>query len=132
MNNPIHIDGNKTYTKSNNVKYTRNCDNCGKQYTGWGRFFCSKKCRTQPKGEMSPSWKGVNITRQAGRERAVKLFPLEPCEICNNPKAERHHIDGNPVNNIRTNIMFLCRKHHILIEKRYLHMLKARGIVPLP
>ena len=41
-------------------------------------------------------------------------------------------VEGNPINNDRSNIMFLCRKHHVEIEKRHLHMLAARGLCPKP
>lgn len=70
------------------------------------------------KGSEHHSWKGDNVTKTTGRVRAEKMFKLEPCEICSSKKSERHHIDGNPINNDRENIMFLCRKHHIAIENR--------------
>ena len=132
MGVPLLVVGNSPYTKSKNVKYRRNCDTCGTEYTGWGRFFCSKKCRTQPRGAASHSWKGDDITKQTGRDRAVKMYGKHPCQECGAERAEIHHVDGNPVNNDRHNIMFLCRKHHILIENRHHHMLRARGIEPRP
>lgn len=54
----------------------------------------------------------------AGRIEARKLYP-DPifCEyetalgVCGK-KAERHHKDGNTHNNDRSNVRFLCRKHH--------------------
>lgn len=126
MNNPIIIIGNKIHKTSKNVKYKRKCNNCKKLYFGWGKFWCSKKCRQQPKGEESPFWKGNNITQQTGRWRAIKMFPHKPCEVCGSKNSERHHIDKNAINNNSNNIKYVCRKHHILIENRFLKMLKAQ------
>src|SRR4051812_30246617 len=33
-------------------------------------------------------------------------------------EAERHHKDGNPNNNARNNVAFLCRAHHIATDNR--------------
>ena len=118
MNNPIIIKGNFIHPTSKNVKYKRNCNNCKKLYTGWGKSWCSKKCIQRPKGEQSPSWKGDNITKQTGRWRAEKMYPLKPCEVCGSKKSERHHIDNNPINNSPENIMYVCRKHHVAIDNR--------------
>lgn len=128
--NVLWVTGDTPYTKSKNVKYRRNCNRCGTPYVGWGRFYCKPSCRIQPKGEESPSWKGDNITKQTGRGRAVAMYGKQPCEKCGKEKTDIHHIDSNPVNNERSNIMFLCRKHHIEIEQRHLHMLKNRHPKP--
>lgn len=45
------------------------------------------------------------------------MHPLEPCEVCGyfvagQGQTQRHHRDGNRLNNARENIAFLCRKHH--------------------
>lgn len=124
--NALFVTGDTVYLKSKNVKYRRNCNNCKKFYVGWGKYFCSKKCRLQPRGENSPSWKGDKVTFQTGRGRALKIYKRLPCQECGKEQSEIHHIDGNPVNNRIENIMFLCRKHHILIEKRHLKMLAGR------
>jgi hypothetical protein len=130
--NALYITGDTIYTKSKNVKYKRNCNNCGKPYVGWGKFYCKPSCRIMPKLENSPSWKGDAITFMSGRDRARKIYGQKPCEQCGKEKTDIHHIDGNPVNNERSNVMFLCRKHHVAIEKRYLHMLAARGLCQKP
>jgi len=53
--------------------------------------------------------------RKRGHKRALKLFPhIGPCVECGNEKAERHHIDDNPLNNVPTNIKALCRRCHTL------------------
>jgi hypothetical protein len=120
MNNPIVIKGNKIHRSSKNVKYNRKCNNCKQVYTGWGKYFCSKKCRMQPRGEESSSWKGDDIKVVSGRSRAERLFPLyKPCIVCGATKVDRHHLDYNTKNNKRNNIAFLCRTHHKAIHGPY-------------
>jgi hypothetical protein len=65
-------------------------------------------------GVANPSWKGNKI-KSKGHHRAQKRFKvLGTCEEpgCEVPAVLRHHKDGNPKNNIRGNLEFLCRKHH--------------------
>lgn len=53
--------------------------------------------------------------RARGHKQALKLFPIiGPCERCGAAKAERHHIDDNPLNNVPSNIKALCRRCHTL------------------
>jgi hypothetical protein len=45
------------------------------------------------------------------------MFPGEPCEVCGMPyggrgRVQRHHRDGDRLNNTRANVAFLCVKHH--------------------
>ena len=88
--------------------------------------FCNRSCtmnwRTKygdlnMRGEKHHLWKGENVSIEAGRIRARNLFKPKPCEECGN-KAEIHHIDGNPVNNKSSNIKWVCRNHHMLIDGR--------------
>lgn len=68
----------------------------------------------QNTGPANVRWAGDNPAPATGRQRARKLYPgVIPCEVngCGK-KAERHHIDGNTSNNDRSNIAFLCNKHH--------------------
>jgi hypothetical protein len=80
----------------------------------------------QRRGEANPMYGTVSPrrgdrlpisrqTRNYGRTIARLLHPPQPCEICGNPKAERHHVTGNTADNSVENIRFLCRKHHILV-----------------
>jgi hypothetical protein len=56
-------------------------------------------------------FKGDNITKSEGRHRAQKLFSC--------PKGfERHHIDGNPLNNNPSNIQIVTRKEHLVTDGR--------------
>jgi hypothetical protein len=43
------------------------------------------------------------------RKIAEKELPDKPCEICGNPKVDKHHDDyAKPLE-----VMWLCRRHHI-------------------
>ena len=64
------------------------------------------------------NWMGDKATAHTGRRRAQEWFPLEPCEVCGSDKSERHHKDDDTLNNDRSNIQFLCRKHHMEIDGR--------------
>jgi hypothetical protein len=60
---------------------------------------------------IATNWKGENITKSEGRHRARKMYPC--------PKGyERHHIDGNPLNNDPYNIRIVKRKEHLVIDGR--------------
>lgn len=71
------------------------------------------------RGEKHPNWKGDNAQEQSKRRRARKLFPLpEKCESCEAKATQRHHKDGDPGNNVPSNIMFVCHRCHVLIDGR--------------
>lgn len=74
----------------------------------------------QTTGPNNVRWSGDTPTLNGGRQRARKLFPGEHlCEIAGcSKKAERHHKDGNTGNNERSNIAFLCHRHHVLEDGR--------------
>ena len=62
---------------------------------------------------------GRSRTANAGHLEAQRLYPnLEPCDVCGSARTERHHVDGNPCNNVRENIRFLCRLHHMEADGR--------------
>jgi len=63
------------------------------------------------KGDLHPNWLGNQAGKDAGRVRARKIYEC--------PKGkEIHHIDGNPLNNDSSNIMFVSRKEHEYIDGR--------------
>lgn len=49
---------------------------------------------------------------QCGNAWARNHFPLRDCDGCGATRTERHHVDGNPMNNDGANIAILCRKCH--------------------
>ena len=52
-----------------------------------------------------------STAKSTGRTRARKLFPC--------PKGyERHHIDGNELNNDPNNILILPKKDHMILDGR--------------
>ena len=58
---------------------------------------------------------------KAGREKAQRLYPapLGPCEACGvKPARERHHKDGDPQHNERSNVAFLCARCHMVVDGR--------------
>jgi len=79
------------------------------------------KFRSLSETKMSsknPNWKGDNVCYQNGTHRARKIYNLGPCEICISPANERHHKDGNSLNNDPSNIMILCKKCHMVLDGR--------------
>ena len=57
--------------------------------------------------------------RARGHKQALRLYPeIGPCAKCGDQKAERHHIDDNPLNNAPQNIMPLCRSCHTKEHKK--------------
>lgn len=96
----------------------RFCEGCGERLVRkpnegfhWTkRRFCDAKCWDQNR-PVTPS-------KSAGRSLANRLHPGEPCEVCAMPyggrgRVQRHHIDGDTMNNDRSNIAFLCVAHHM-------------------
>lgn len=68
-------------------------------------------------GADSPNWKGDAAQPQAGRVRAHDLYPRAPrvCSGCGKSpqkRMDRHHVDGNPLNNAPDNVQWLCTKCH--------------------
>ncbi len=56
-----------------------------------------------------------------GHFQARQKFPeMGTCEGhgCKSKAFDRHHKDGNPANNARSNVMFLCRQCHMLADGR--------------
>lgn len=76
----------------------------------------------QQVGEKHPRWVGDNSTRHTGHRRAEKAFSPGACDVCAKPytgghSVERHHKDGNSLNNGPQNVAFLCPKDHKAAEK---------------
>lgn len=103
------------------------CNNChnplpkpstGKQISRYlASRFCSRRCfGLSIKGRFK-----TNATLGAGRLRARIAFPEMP-SLCTRCKlaapTDRHHKDGNPLNNSPSNIAFLCRRCHMREDGR--------------
>ena len=106
-------------------------EGCGKETTALS--LCNMHYKRFKRGEknMSPkrivafnlrekngNWKGSNATISTGRIRAERWFSLGKCELCNNHAQDRHHRDGNSLNNHPLNIQLLCRRCHMVIDGR--------------
>jgi hypothetical protein len=79
-----------------------------------------EKIRLGNLGKHSP--KGDNVQPATGRVRAQRMYPC--------PKGyERHHIDGNPLNNNPNNIQIVTHKEHVTIDGR-LVKLREKGKHP--
>jgi hypothetical protein len=47
--------------------------------------------------------------------KTSKKLPMKPCEVCGNPKGEKHHPDyTKPLD-----VVYLCRVHHIATRSSY-------------
>lgn len=77
-----------------------------------------KKDQSKQRGQGNPNWKGDNVRKEQGRSRARKLYDLGICEQCGVPASDRHHKDGNTLNNTRSNIAMLCRRCHMKVDGR--------------
>lgn len=76
------------------------------------RKFCSAKCY----GNFNTL---ENCSENAGRRRAQRLYPMIACQDCGQKsKIQRHHVDGNPLNNSLENIRILCQSCHTSEHKR--------------
>lgn len=66
--------------------------------------------------ERAHRWIGDNATKNTGRHRAERWYPIKACEVCGKTggghQIHRHHKDGNTLNNNPENIAILCTRHH--------------------
>lgn len=111
------------------LPFSKICPACGRTFTRaeigqnaahWEqRRFCSNECAAPARAEAQRGRiRKADAGAQAGRKRARQLYPgPHVCDECGRP-AEIHHRDGDPLNNDRSNIAFLCRRHHIGVENR--------------
>lgn len=79
-------------------------------------------------GEGNPNWKGDLASAPAGRYRARGRYKLGNCERCWKKAVDRHHKDGNPLNNDPSNIRRLCRDCHMIEDGRANGRLKGLKI----
>lgn len=99
------------------------CEVCGDSFLAWPSTIvagqakhCSKDCadigRRKPDAEC--------VGAHTGHGRAQKTFPtLGRCSRCRHvPATERHHRDGDQMNNAHENIQRLCHRCHMVIDGR--------------
>jgi len=83
-----------------------------------------EKERKAKLGSLNPNWKGDQIKMQSGRLRAERKFKISKCEKCGHKAHDRHHKNGNPINNESGNIQILCRRCHMIEDGRMNQLIK--------
>lgn len=65
-------------------------------------------------------WLKKKILPNSGHYRARKLVRRIKCERCGTRKKrlDVHHLDGDPTNNVLSNLQVLCRSCHNLVHDR--------------
>ncbi len=74
--------------------------------------------RQQQTWERHPGWRGDLVSKNQARDRARQWYERGACEKCSKPGYDRHHVDGNPYNNIPSNVQVLCRRCHMIADGR--------------
>lgn len=75
--------------------------------------------RPEPlRDEAHPNWKGDVAQTITKRRRAVRRYKLDKCELCGAKATDRHHKDGDTGNNAPSNVQFLCRRCHMIVDGR--------------
>jgi hypothetical protein len=70
-------------------------------------------------GAALPQWKGDDASVEAGRMRARARYKIiDRCTHCGKPATDRHHVDGNTLNNEPENVAPLCRRCHMALDGR--------------
>lgn len=64
-------------------------------------------------GSAHYAWKGDAASEPAGRARARRAYSLGPCTACGERASDRHHVDGDTLNNDPSNVVPLCRRCHM-------------------
>jgi hypothetical protein len=78
------------------------------------------------------AWLGDDATQKTGRSRAARMYlNIGNCVLCDSTKSERHHIDGDTLNNNPENVIALCRRCHMKEDGR-LEKLKELAIANQP
>ena len=98
----------------------RICEGCGGL-----RHRLAKRCRRC----WRESVKGNEV--KTGQSYAKRIYSLDgiTCQYkgCKAPARDRHHIDGDTLNNAPGNVAFYCRRHHMLIDGRLDRLRKTLG-----
>jgi len=104
----------------------RFCSNICNRLAAWQTSEKQQACAMR--GKVNPQWKGDHASAQAGRERARSIYRrVGPCDRCGRSPAERHHSDGNTLNNEPRNVDLLCRRCHMQEDGRASAFMAARS-----
>lgn len=71
------------------------------------------KLSESKRGKNNPAWKGEEVGPGGGRARAQKMYVADVCWGCGTTeRVERHHCDGDAINNSPENVLLLCPVCH--------------------
>lgn len=94
------------------------CQDCGKTLPRCSKATLCRACWLKP-------------ALGDGHGRARRRYPLDgrECEYdgCSESAVDRHHVNGNTLDNERENIAFYCRRHHMAIDGRLDRFAGASG-----
>lgn len=100
-----------------NGPYDR-CPDCG----GWKaeKAYRCRACSPKIREAAERRWKD-NPSATAARSRTRSRYPLpDYCERCMEARpVDRHHLDGDPSNNVPENVLAVCRRCHMQIDGRW-------------
>lgn len=98
---------------SNPMEYRSHmCRKCSNKIKAQNhRLSPESKAKIGRSGEQNAMWLGDKASKAAGNKRARRLFP------CIKGK-QRHHKDGNPLNNNPSNIIIVTPKEHLQTDGR--------------
>jgi hypothetical protein len=84
---------------------------------GWNLRGAGQPWR-EARGPANHNWKGDVARVASGRARARRAYDLGPCVECGQPGRDRHHLDGDTLNNTPENVRALCRRCHMRSDGR--------------
>ena len=95
------------------LEYYKSYNKSHKKYQATGRLYLVGKERW--------SWKnGLSAVRN--KEGSIRKQMSQICELCDKLTYDIHHKDGNLKNNKLENLMALCRKCHMKLDKRIFNL----------
>ena len=100
---------------------SKKCKSCNTTETNkrhWVKLKAAGKTWDMRRGPDHHNYKPSASDPDVGRTRARRIYGVKQCEKCGKDRAEIHHKDGNTFNNNPENLAFLCRRHHMLADRR--------------
>jgi len=113
--NKAWLENNKERDKINHLKWrTKNPDKTKRYHAAWKAKPGSKEMLRKKAERYRKS--GIYKIQDRARYLARNIS-LQPCQICGtDKKIERHHPDYNKA----LYVVFLCKKHHIDVERQHI------------